>query len=139
MTCIPGRICTVLSHEAYANRIEGHEDRRSWQTRRTNCDICGVELSTGLLACVGVVHQQVVSRVLLAAAATVVRSAVPVTPLDDELQRHLVQLALLVSQSEGSVLPWARSPCACASCCRTLLLALGAGLLAKQQRSSTRP
>ena len=49
MTCIPGRIRTALSHKAYANRMEGHEDRRSWQTRRTNCDICGVELSTGSL------------------------------------------------------------------------------------------
>ena len=26
MTCIPGEICPALSHEAYANRIEGHSD-----------------------------------------------------------------------------------------------------------------
>ena len=33
MIYIPGKIRTALSHEAYANRIEGHEDWRAWQMR----------------------------------------------------------------------------------------------------------
>ena len=30
MTCVPGKIRTALSHEAYTNRMEGHNDRRAW-------------------------------------------------------------------------------------------------------------
>ena len=54
MTCVPGKIRTALSHEAYANRMEGHGDWRAWQMRRTSCNICRVELTIGSLRC----HQE---------------------------------------------------------------------------------
>ena len=49
MTCILGNINMALLHEAFANIVEGHYNRQSWQMRQVNGDICGLELATAPL------------------------------------------------------------------------------------------
>jgi len=49
MTCVPGKIRTRLSPEAYNNSREGMSVAGDWQTRRVHCDICDMSLTAGSL------------------------------------------------------------------------------------------
>ena len=49
MICVPGKIRTRLSLEAYNNSREGMSVAGDWQTRRVHCNICDMSLTAGSL------------------------------------------------------------------------------------------
>ena len=48
-TCMDGNICTRLSKEPYFRSRAGFATQKDWDTRRVECNICGVELSANSL------------------------------------------------------------------------------------------
>ena len=50
MTCIPGRIRTRHSSEAYTRAKVGFQTAKAWNSRRLDCDICGAKLSAQSLS-----------------------------------------------------------------------------------------
>jgi len=49
-TCVDRKICTRLSDESYFWSRAGFTMQRAWDTRRVECNICGLDLSANSLA-----------------------------------------------------------------------------------------
>ena len=49
MTCVPGKIRTRLSQDAYNNSREGMHANDDWKKLRVTCDLCDMDLAAGSL------------------------------------------------------------------------------------------